>query len=185
MCYSDDLNASEIEETSVTLSWTAVAEAVSYDVRYRAGAAGDWIEILDVADSTTSLTGLESNTNYSWGVRTNCGTDTPSNYSGAVFQTLSGVIECIRPNTNAESTSNVTATTADITWEAAANAESYVVGYRIGNSGSFTEISDIIETNYTFEDLTPDTPYTWYVKTNCGGGNVSSFGAWRTFPNHA
>lgn len=60
-------------ETSVQLSWTAVAGASSYDVRYKLATAGTYVEVTGVTGTSTTITGLVASSTYDIGVRTDCG----------------------------------------------------------------------------------------------------------------
>ena len=71
-----NLAASNITETTVTLSWTAVGGATSYDVRYQVRGSGVWTNVNGITATSTNLTGLTTNTNYQFQVRVNCGAGT-------------------------------------------------------------------------------------------------------------
>ncbi len=53
------------------------------------------------------------------------------------------------------------------TWEIEWGAEGFT-------QGSGTPVTNLTTTTYTFPGLTADTPYEFYIRTNCGGGNGDS-----------
>lgn len=60
------------------------------------------------------------------------------------------------------STTNVTATSAELSWTAVSNATKYLVTYSDANLGSKQE--NATATTYTLTNLTPSTQYSWAVK---------------------
>ena len=69
---------------------------------------------------------------------------------------------------------NVTATSADITWNAA-DGSSYDLIYW-ADGGSDTTIvygASLTDNVYTLTDLNPSSSYTWYVRTDCGDGTYA------------
>ena len=71
-------------------------------------------------------------------------------------------------------TINIDTTSATFTWYHA-GAQSYDVRYKAqGSTGAFTEAN--VTTNlYNAVGLTPNTPYIWQVRANCGGNNHSDW----------
>ncbi|WP_148572331.1 excalibur calcium-binding domain-containing protein [Nocardioides caldifontis] len=54
---------------SATLTWEAVDDAVAYRVRYRESSAADWTDWPQVAGTTTTITGLTNDVEYTFDVR--------------------------------------------------------------------------------------------------------------------
>ena len=99
------LTASAITTNSATVSWNAVASAISYDVDYKAASSGTWIP---AATNTTSLSvnlsGLSASILYDWRVRADCSGGSGS-YVQSQFTTTAGGGACpgpydIEPNGN-------------------------------------------------------------------------------------
>lgn len=85
------LTSSAITTTSATVSWTAVASAVSYDVDYKAASSATWINAATgTAATSVNLGGLTQGTLYDWRVRANCSGGS-GNYVQAQFTTTSTV----------------------------------------------------------------------------------------------
>lgn len=88
------LTASSITQTNATISWTAVAAAVSYDVDYKTNASATWTNAATgTAATTVNLTGLTAGTIYNWRVRANC-TAGAGNYMQSQFTTTSPPVTC-------------------------------------------------------------------------------------------
>lgn len=69
-------------------------------------------------------------------------------------------------------TSNITGTTAILTWTAVAGATSYAVQYKLATSGSWTTAGTSTSATYNLTNLTANSAYNWQVKTDCS--NFSS-----------
>lgn len=88
------LTASSITQTNATISWTAVAAAISYNVDYKTNASATWTNAATgTAATTVNLTGLTAGTIYNWRVRANC-TAGAGNYMQSQFTTTSPPVTC-------------------------------------------------------------------------------------------
>ena len=58
--------------TSAALSWNAPANAVSYNLEWKASSSGSWTAVNNISGTSYNLTGLTANTSYDFHVRTNC-----------------------------------------------------------------------------------------------------------------
>lgn len=67
--------------------------------------------------------------------------------------------------------SNISASSATISWTAEPNAAGYTVEYSIGNSGNWTAAGTTNSTSYTLTSLLPGQAYQCRVKSNCSGIN--------------
>lgn len=91
------LASSAITETSASLSWTADAAAISYDIDYKPASSSSWINSATASTATTvNLTGLTAGTSYDWRVRINCAAGTGS-YTQAQFTTATPPVTCPGP----------------------------------------------------------------------------------------
>ncbi|HMP95222.1 MAG TPA: fibronectin type III domain-containing protein, partial [Phnomibacter sp.] len=115
------LASSNITAASATLSWAAVSGAASYTVEYKASTATTWLVAASATTSTSiNLTGLSASTIYNWRVRTNCSNNS-SGFTDAQFTTAAA--PCNAPGSLAGS--NITATSATLSWAAVSGAASY------------------------------------------------------------
>ncbi|MEM6631460.1 MAG: fibronectin type III domain-containing protein [Bacteroidota bacterium] len=167
------LTVSELTNVSATLSWTVVAGATDYDLRYRVQGTTAWID-LDIAAGTTSLTELTPNTTYEWQVRSNCTANQSDWVSGPDFQTLE--TPCPLPVNLA--VSSLSSTSAGLTWDPVAEATYYDIRYRVVGETVWNEDSTL-GTSFTLTELTPESSYEWQVRTVCSE-NASE---WASGPN--
>ncbi|MBK6994239.1 MAG: fibronectin type III domain-containing protein [Lewinellaceae bacterium] len=63
--------------------------------------------------------------------------------------------------------SNITGTSATLSWVPVAGATSYTVQYKLSTSSSWTTSGTISTTSYNLSNLTADKTYNWQVKTDC------------------
>ncbi|MCX2739290.1 M4 family metallopeptidase [Pontibacter anaerobius] len=85
------LSASGIGTTSATLSWSAVANATSYNVRFRPTGTSTWTT--GTATSTSaSATGLTAGTTYEFQASSVCSSGSSAYSSSATFTTTSGSV---------------------------------------------------------------------------------------------
>jgi hypothetical protein len=85
--YATGLTTSAITSTTATVSWTATANAASYDADYKLTSSSVWTNAATATTNTSfNLTGLTAGTSYDWRVRVNC-TAGIGNYTYAQFTT--------------------------------------------------------------------------------------------------
>ena len=161
------LASSAITNTSASVSWTAVAGAVSYDVYYKLNTSATWVNAA-TATATTSvnLSLLTAGSLYDWRVRTNCASGN-STYASAQFTTTS---PCPIPAGLASSA--ITNTSATVAWAAAGGAVSYDVDYKLNTSATWVNAATATATtSVNLSSLTPGSLYDWRVRTNCASGS--------------
>jgi chitodextrinase len=166
------LLASNITETTATLSWTASTDAVGVTdyVIYNNGV------LLVVSTGNVinhTLTGLSAATNYSLTVRARDGAGNFSNDSNTI------VFTTIAPDTTAPTVptslvaSNVTETTATLSWTASTDAVG-VVDYRVYNNGILLlSTTGGPVTFYTLIGLSNATDYAITISAVDAAGNTS------------
>jgi hypothetical protein len=141
---------------------------------------GDEDNLIEETDTVYYLNGLTPETEYTVKVRSNCGDDHYSDWSGELtFTTLA----CPVPPTpriyyeNSEMPLGMTF--AELTWwDELIDMESYQL-YLNGYEGC--EYIDVTGTEYYLEDLTPGTEYTVNIRSNCGDGYYSEWSEDLTF----
>ena len=115
----------------VTLSWTPVAGAVSYDIRFRRVGTTTWTTFATTTLSRV-LNGLLSSTAYEFQGKVRCTGSTASGLWGTLgtFTTPAPTVVCTSPSTL--NVSAVTATSANFSWTAmGAPTTSYMLRYRV------------------------------------------------------
>lgn len=144
----------------VVIDWTPNNPQSQYYIRL---SHGNNEETFVVTSHPYTLTGLTDNFTYSVAVADSCLTSgTVSDFTPAISFTT----RYCQPVTNVE-VSNITATSAHVTWTG--NGNSYTIEYGEGNfsEGTGTTVSNITGNSYTINGLQKDTEYSVYVRKNC------------------
>ena len=166
------LAASAITNTSATVSWTAVTNALSYDVDYKLTTTSTWT---NAATATTAVSvniaGLSQGTVYDWRVRASCSGGS-GNYVAAQFTTTA---PCGTPTSLLSSA--ITSNSATVSWTAVSGASSYAVDYKLNSSGTWTSATaSTTATSVNLTGLTASSLYDWRVSATCASG-TSPFAA--------
>lgn len=163
------LSASNVTETSFTLSWNASTDNIGvtgYDI-YQDGSF-----LASTSNTSYDVTGLSASTTYAYYVKAK---DAAGNVSAA-SNTLE-VTTDTPPDTEAPtapsnlSSSNVTENSVDLSWNASTDNVG-VTGYDIYKNGSY--LANTSSTNYTVAGLSASTTYEFYVKAKDAAGNISA-----------
>ncbi len=175
-----NLTATQITQTSATLSWVA-GGASNWDLEYGLSGftLGSGTQIHTTIPSYT-VSGLTPGMGYDSYVRSTCGLGHASSWAGPhTFTTLSTSLPCPVPSSLLAS--NITQTTAALSWVTGGasnwNMEYGIQGFTPG-SGTFVYN---VPNPYTLSGLTPGTDYDFYVRDSCGVGHVSSWTGPHTF----
>lgn len=166
------LNSSEITTSSATVSWSSVSGALSYDVDYKLSTSGNWTNAATATTATSvNLSGLLSSSLYDWRVRANC-SGSSSGYATAQFTTTS-TASCNPPT--GLSSSNISSTSADVSWNAVSGAANYDVDYSLASNNNWTNVvTGTTSTSTTITGLTMSTQYDWRVRANCTATSQTS-----------
>lgn len=181
------LSVTVVSTTSTQLNWNAIPGATQYNIEIQ-NATGNNVPFLQTANATTNtftVNNLTAGSNYKFKVRTRCG-GTKSNWSPYYFFTSgSGQTQCSLPS--GITVSNTTATSATVSWGAAAGALSYRLRVEDGqnNPVAFLFAVSTAQTSYTVTGLTAATNYKAKLRSNCGGLLHSAWTAWTPFTTAA
>ena len=140
----------------MALSWTASANATSYDI-YKDGALWD----SNITTTTyTNTNGVVAGSNYTYAVKAkNAGATQTTNSNGTI---LVAALNCVVPGAFTMTVTPECSTTSTprnkLTWTASANATAYNV-YRNG----VLYASNLTNTTYTNTAVTSGTTYSYYV----------------------
>jgi hypothetical protein len=163
------LTNANLSTSSVTVQWTPVSGATGYTVQYKLGSSSTWTTAGTTSANSFGLNALNPGTMYNWRVQSNCSTA----YSAtAVFTTgttsggggTGGTCAAPANLTN----SNLTASSARISWSAVSGATNYTLQIKIG-TGPFFTLGTVPVTAVTISGLSSSTTYQWQVKANCSG----------------
>jgi hypothetical protein len=150
-------------DTSINTSWDAVDDAASYVVEWSPAGAGTWTPV-PAATTTQEITGLSAATNYDLRVKAVAPDHIDSTYATLTQETHGPLLA---PSSLASPSQ--TATTVDLTWDAAINADFYVVRHSPAGAGTWTEEPQVSGTSDTVSGLTASTSYDFQVKTIADG----------------
>ena len=159
----------------VTLSWTPVAGAISYDIRFRQVGATTWTTFATTTLSRV-LNGLLSSTAYEFQGKVRCTGSTASGLWGTLgtFTTPAPTVVCTSPSTL--NVSAVTATSANFSWTAmGAPTTSYMLRYRVVGATTWQNCGVGNNNSKVIGGLASGTNYEAQVASFCQTNN--SYGA--------
>lgn len=160
--------AANATTSSVDLSWPVVAHAGQYVFRYRSPVDPDWTEVETDAPNL-QLENLAAGSFYEGQVKGVCGANNESAWSPSmVFNTL----PCFAPG--APESVRFTTNSAELIWEGATNAQSYIFRYREEGDTEWTE-TEREELNIRLDGLSPGTFYEAQVRSQCDAVTFSSW----------
>ncbi len=157
------LNTIATSTTSATIGWSPVSGSALYYINYRPSGTSPWTATTSSMNSIT-IAGLLSGTVYEYEVAADC-SGTPGTYSNMdSFATVSA--SCGIPTSPA--VSNITNSSAILSWSAVGSAAAYIVNYRVLSTAIWT-IDTVLSNADTLTALTPGTLYEFRVSTLCIG----------------
>lgn len=161
------LTASNIGSYGVTLNWTGNADSYTiYDM-------SDTTMIETAYETTIVLTTLNPNTQYTFGVTANCGSE-ESLMRTISFTTL---VSCPAPTSLAATLTPGDGTVASLSWTEIGTAEAW----QICLNGDTNNLIDVYDNPYEFTDLTPEQAYTAQVRAYCDVDEQSEWSNTITF----
>ncbi len=166
-----NLAASNISETSATITWTGNSNASEYDLRYREQGTNSWND--NTYSVSAGLSGLEENTSYEVQIRSKCGVNNYSNYSSSITFTTDAPA-CNPPGSLSAST---TIESATVSWAAVGNATSYIVQTRPAG-GSWSTVATTANLSRTISDLNAGSDYEFRVMSNCSQATSNYSGSY-------
>lgn len=159
------LIAKNMRPTSADLLWAFPANVDFFEISYRSPQQTGWTTISGLSDQVFTLTGLQTNTEYSVRLRNICSNGVTSEYGDTIrFRTTTPPANC-QPPASVSITPTLTEAVINIT--PVAGVVNYEIQYRAANSTKTTTVSSETET-VTLRNLVPNTAYRLIVRTNCG-----------------
>ncbi|MCB0409453.1 MAG: fibronectin type III domain-containing protein [Flavobacteriales bacterium] len=166
------LSASNINPNSIDLGWIENGTATTWDIEL--GTAGfsptGTPTQNDVTSNPYTYNSLSPSTSYDFYVRADCG-GLQSNWIGP-FNFTTAACNLLPPN--GLSASNITSSSADLSWNENGNSTIWDIEYGI-SPYSFTGTPNINNTTinpYPLSGLNPSTTYQFKVRAECGGNSV-------------
>ena len=154
-----------VSNTWAELGWDPVELGTSYFIRYRELGSSVWITPVPTLDSIFILRGLELGVEYEWEVRTSCEGNFSSWVPGPNFETLFKTPGCGVPQ--GLMASQLTDTSAFLSWAPVDSALSYEVRYKISSEDEWMTLGPIFNEDTSLLQLLPNTEYNWSVRVTC------------------
>ncbi|WP_309640777.1 fibronectin type III domain-containing protein [Flavobacterium sp.] len=154
------LSTSAITTSSATLSWASVAGATSYNIQYRPTGTATWTTATSTTNSK-SITNLLATTSYEFQVQALC--SSANAYSASANFTTS-TPSCDVPS--ALVASNITTSTAVLSWQTVVGATSYNIQYRPTGTATWTSLNATTNT-INLSNLLMATNYEFQVQALC------------------
>lgn len=150
--------------TQATLNWTAAANALTYNVEYKASSSSTWISAGSTSLTSKTISGLSQATIYDWRVMTIC--SGPSNPFVAAQFTTSGTNGCGVPTgLNVTTIGNTSAT-----FNCASLSGVSYYQYQIRVAGTSSWYSYVSMNNTTvINGMMMNTAYEFRMRSKCGG----------------
>jgi len=189
-----NLTASNVTAFTADLDWDATVSGESEGYEYviiSDGSIPDASTTPDgsVASGVTSLnlTGLNADTTYNAYVRAYCSSSPDDISAWSIVETFTTDISCFTPENL--SVSNITATTADLSWDETTSIISEGYEWVLMPSGDAPDIANSLLNGSTDEttsianisSLSEDTTYDAYVRAECSPGDYSDWSIGVTF----
>lgn len=156
------INAADVGDSIATISWELAPEAIAYEIQYKLSSSPTWNAISTTTISVT-LTDLIPCNSYDYKVRPICISDTGSFSMTFNFNTVCPECEFAPAFLNI---SNITTTSAKVTFGPVAGAIKYKIWYR-PTAGGVWKKATAAGTNKTIKSLIPNTNYSIKVQGVC------------------
>ena len=159
--------ASNIAQTTATITWTAGGDETAWNLQYKAAADANWSANIAISNAPSyALTDLTANTAYQVRVQAVCDADHTSDWAEGTFTTLEEDVPTCPAPTNVEA-NNITKNSAVITWNQEPNtASSWTVQYKQSTASAW-ETATANTMSYTLSGLNANTQYDVQVMANC------------------
>jgi hypothetical protein len=155
--------SNSITTNSAIAKWTVVSGSLGYSVEYKPASSSTWIFAGTTTNNNFPISDLTSGLTYNWRVQNNCNGNS-STYLQSSFTTNCAEV------TNIIS-SNVTPTSATISWNATSGAINYLVEYKLATALTWNVLGYATKSTYTLSNLKVDTEYEFRIRTRCSANN--------------
>ena len=155
---------------TVDLSWDAVTGADFYSVRYRVQGSMDPWSVKNVSTNMTTVSGLASSTTFEWKVLAVCEPDWSEVSEFSALDSFTTGVGASCTEVTDLAASNISDSSADLTWTPGTGAIQYYIQYRDIATQSWAEadfIFTFLPTGKTITGLTAGTDYEVRVRTIC------------------
>lgn len=171
-----NLAATNVANTSATLSWMQNGDADHWDVFYTDNPnyeprANTHPQFANITDNPITITGLPSGRTYYVYVRANCGDEVSEWSDPCVF--LLAEQECPKP-TDLEVT-GITSNAATLSWTAVGEGQDWEIQYKKADETDYIDVIGTITNPYTLQGLEHSHGYMARVRAICGDDSYSDW----------
>jgi len=163
---------SNIQATLASMAWTAISDAIQYQLRIRAVGSSAW-NTQNTNTPSLTVQNLAANTTFEFQIRTQCVQGWTAYNTIATFSTLEIPNNCDKPNSSNVQVQGSNAAT--VTWEASSDAIRYRIRYRASGTSNWTA-TNVTSPSKSLSNLSANTTYQYQVRTLC----PSAWTAWTT-----
>ena len=154
--------------TTITLSWTAVTGATSYEWREKEGASGTWSGWTETTSTPVTRSNLTEGSTYYYEVRGKNSTGT-----GTADDANCEVPSDDPPDPVTNLSATLSGLSITVSWDSVTEATSYEWREKAG-SGSFGSWTETTSTSFTRSNRATDTTYTYEVRSKNSDGESSA-----------
>ena len=144
-------------ETTVSLSWTSVTAAASYEIRYDKKGASGWAYSASTSGTSITITGLNPDTAYAFDIRA-VRSSSASGRSDTIYVTT----KKLNTPSNFKST-GTTVSSVSLSWSTVSGADSYEIRYDKKGTSGWRWSKTVTGSSTTITGLTPDTAYAFDI----------------------
>lgn len=172
------LNVSNITNTGAALDWNAanVVAGYGYNIYYKLSTSSTWIYKGNTIGTSYVFNNLMPGKTYDCQIKTSC---QEINSTGIIaqFTTLCNAVPSNLTFTELKTTS------VKLLWAAIPGVNSYTLQYKKASASTWATVSGVTNSNYTLNNLTPNTAYQYKVMAVCSAGSTSysSIAAFTTY----
>ncbi|MDR0415226.1 MAG: fibronectin type III domain-containing protein [Prevotellaceae bacterium] len=182
------VTASATSSSTISVSWSSVSGATSYEVYYEVGSSPSKKLAGTVSGTSYTHTGLSANTTYYYYIKAINSAGASSYSSSASAKTQSGSGDGgggSAPSAPTGVTASATSSSSiSVSWRSVSGATSYEVYYEVGSSSTKQLAGAVSGTSYTHTGLSAGITYYYYIKSvNNAGSSVYSSNASATTPS--
>ena len=179
-----NIGVTDIQTDQVKIYWDSNPDVHHFAARARVAGTTIWTKnIQTIYGNNRTVTGLVVGTTYEFQLRSACFNDTSSVSAWSSLQTFTTLADC-NAQPSALTTSNITLTSADLSFTGTVNAVAYQVRFKtIGGGFNSWTYDTITATTYSLTGLLSGGNYHWQVRALCdlAGTNISGWAPQETF----
>lgn len=163
-----NLTASNITANEATLNWEG--DASNYNIYLVTPAENIFVQT--VSDTTAELSGLTPDSDYTFGVTSDCGNDE----SSIVIISFHTLVSCPAPTNLAATLTPGNGSVASLSWN-----NNGTEAWQLCLNGDTNNLIDVTDNPYDLTNLTPEQTYTAMVRAYCDVDDQSAWSSTITF----